>query len=61
MTPAGAGDIDYRMFQTLVFGTDLIADGEVLAGTRSWPRPMRMRCGGARSVRVVGRSGSVRP
>ncbi|EUA53132.1 HNH endonuclease domain protein [Mycobacterium intracellulare 1956] len=36
----GAGDIDYRMFQTIVFRTDLIVDPEVLGRwTRCW-RPM---------------------
>jgi hypothetical protein len=46
-----AGDIDYRMFQTLVFRTDLIEDPEVLAGVDAvlaanvarWPSMSRGR------------------
>ena len=48
-----AGDIDYRMFQTLVYRTDLIADDEVLAAVDAqlaatvarWPSMTRGRLG----------------
>ena len=48
-----AGDIDYRMFQTLVFRTDLIVDDEVLAAVDAtlaatvarWPSMTRGRLG----------------
>lgn len=46
-----AGDIDYRLFQTLVFGTDLIVDPDVLASVDAtlavnvacWPSLSRAR------------------
>jgi hypothetical protein len=49
-----AGDIDYRVFQTIVFRTDLIADDEVLAGVDAqlaanvarWPSMTRGRLAG---------------
>jgi hypothetical protein len=49
-----AGDIDYRVFQTIVFRTDLIADADVLAGVDAqlaanvvrWPSMTRGRLAG---------------
>ncbi|OBA70411.1 hypothetical protein A5641_13010 [Mycobacterium sp. 1554424.7] len=58
-----AGDIDYRMFQTIVYRTDLIEDAEVLAGVDAqlaanvarWPSMSQGRLG-AQVDRIVARA-----
>jgi hypothetical protein len=58
-----AGDIDYRMFQTIVYRTDLITDPEVMAGVDAelavkaprWPALTQGRLG-AQVDRIVARA-----
>ncbi len=58
-----AGDIDYRMFQTIVYRTDLIADAEVLAvvdgqlavAVPRWPSMSRGRLAG-QVDKIVGKA-----
>ena len=58
-----AGDIDYRMFQTMVYRTELITDAEVMAAVDAtlavkasrWPAMTRSRLG-AQVDRIVARA-----
>jgi Domain of unknown function (DUF222) len=59
----GAGDIDYRMFQTIVYRTDLITDADVIAAldaelavkAQRWPRMTQSRLA-AQVDRMVARA-----
>src|ERR1700739_771422 len=60
-----AGDIDFRMFATIVYRTDLITDGEVLAAVDAelavkvarWPSMTRGRLAGQAGGMVGGAGG----